>query len=213
MNTKLETLFSPMQLGGHVGLDFINTVQSRRADPLVEFLPSYDHLLAWCWRTGLITETQIERLYTTAQQQTVAAQAAWQFALEVREMMYRIFSTFIAQSSFKSADLPQFNAVLSKLLPYLRLEARTDSCVWGWEDDEQHLERVLLPIVTATADLLTSDKVKQVRQCPNCGWLFLDTSRNHSRRWCSMEFCGSKMKSRRQYERKREHVHKKASRP
>jgi predicted RNA-binding Zn ribbon-like protein len=53
--------------------------------------------------------------------------------------------------------------------------------------------------------LLTSDKLSRVRQCQgeNCTWLFLDTSKNHTRRWCEMKVCGNRVKARRHYERKR----------
>jgi predicted RNA-binding Zn ribbon-like protein len=58
-------------------------------------------------------------------------------------------------------------------------------------------------VVLAASELLTSDEMARVKRCPGCGWLFLDTSRNGMRRWCSMEDCGSEAKSKRQYERKR----------
>jgi len=47
--------------------------------------------------------------------------------------------------------------------------------------------------------LTSSQRLNQVRQCrgDNCGWLFVDGSKNHSRRWCDMRDCGNRAKVRR----------------
>jgi len=67
------------------------------------------------------------------------------------------------------------------------------------------LERINWLIVRSAADLLTSDKLHDVRACSaeDCRWLFLDISKNHSRRWCDMETCGNQAKARRHYRRKK----------
>jgi predicted RNA-binding Zn ribbon-like protein len=49
--------------------------------------------------------------------------------------------------------------------------------------------------------LLTQGQLDRLGECPSCGWLFLDTSKNRRRRWCSMATCGSRDKARRYYER------------
>ncbi|MCB0153982.1 MAG: CGNR zinc finger domain-containing protein, partial [Anaerolineae bacterium] len=56
----------------------------------------------------------------------------------------------------------------------------------------------------SAAELLTSDRLNRVGQCAgeSCGWLFLDTTRNHSRRWCEMEHCGNRAKAKRHYRRR-----------
>jgi predicted RNA-binding Zn ribbon-like protein len=62
---------------------------------------------------------------------------------------------------------------------------------------------MLWPIASSAADLLTSERLKKVRLCEakTCTWLFLDESRNHSRRWCDMKVCGNREKARRHYQR------------
>jgi predicted RNA-binding Zn ribbon-like protein len=76
---------------------------------------------------------------------------------------------------------------------------------WDWAGAEDALDQMLWPVVHDAAGLLTSEELDRVGQCDDdrCGWLFLDTSRNRSRRWCSMEDCGNRAKARRYYERKR----------
>jgi predicted RNA-binding Zn ribbon-like protein len=78
----------------------------------------------------------------------------------------------------------------------------------GWADEDL-LDSVLWPVVQATVELLTSPDAERVRICEavlakECDWLFLDLSRNHSRRWCSMKDCGNRAKARRHYQRKRQ---------
>jgi predicted RNA-binding Zn ribbon-like protein len=201
MNEALDTLQLPLQLGGHAALDFVNTLVFRRQEGEIEYLSSYPHLLAWCEKNNLLTDAQANRLYAAAQARPDNADSALHVGQSVRDMLYIIFTTYLENHTLQALDLAPLNELLARLMPYRRLEINGEVCAWGWEDDPEHLERLLLPIVSAAADLLTSDPLKRLRQCPNCGWLFLDTSRNHSRRWCSMDFCGSKMKSRRQYER------------
>jgi predicted RNA-binding Zn ribbon-like protein len=80
-----------------------------------------------------------------------------------------------------------------------------EGLAWDWACAEDALDRVLWPVVHDAAGLLTSQELKRVKKCADerCGWLFFDTSRNHSRRWCSMESCGNRAKARRHYERQR----------
>jgi predicted RNA-binding Zn ribbon-like protein len=76
---------------------------------------------------------------------------------------------------------------------------------WSWAADEGGLDRMLWPIARSAADLLTSPELGSVRRCARegCDWLFVDRSKNHSRRWCSMSLCGSRVKARRYYRRTR----------
>jgi predicted RNA-binding Zn ribbon-like protein len=78
---------------------------------------------------------------------------------------------------------------------------------WGWDEESDSLTKVLWPVAKAAADLLTSEghALKRLHQCAasDCGWLFIDMSRNHSRRWCDMSNCGNVAKARRHYHRKK----------
>ncbi|HSH12932.1 MAG TPA: CGNR zinc finger domain-containing protein, partial [Desulfurivibrionaceae bacterium] len=89
-------------------------------------------------------------------------------------------------------------------LAQARLVPGEDHFEWGWSD-AGGLRRLLWPIVRSAAELLTSEKLERVGQCAgdSCGWLFLDTSRNRSRRWCEMEHCGNRAKARRHYRRQK----------
>jgi predicted RNA-binding Zn ribbon-like protein len=75
---------------------------------------------------------------------------------------------------------------------------------WEWKCSRgEMIGWVLWPIALSAADLLASEKLGSVRRCAgdNCAWLFLDESRNHSRRWCDMKICGNRQKARRHYKK------------
>ncbi len=198
----LEAYRFPIRVGGNLCLDFTNTVEYRGSEQCLEFLRSYTSVLAWCWRNQLVNDAEMERLNALSLDRSAEAEAAFQAALDLRETIHRLCQAVISSDSPAAADLDFLNQLLASLQPQRRLEANEQGFTWAWMQSDD-LAHILAPVALAAADLLTSDELQRVRQCPNCGWLFVDTSRNHSRRWCSMDFCGSKIKSRRQYERRK----------
>ena len=101
-------------------------------------------------------------------------------------------------------ELADLNAALSKALGQLELVPRAADDVdggalrWGWRDANERLDSVLWPVLRAAGDLLASDESARIRECggDDCGWMYVDRSRNGLRRWCQMEVCGTKEKSR-----------------
>jgi predicted RNA-binding Zn ribbon-like protein len=124
--------------------------------------------------------------------------------LALRDMLHRIFTAVAGQQAPPPADLAALNSLLSRTLPHLRLIPSGKSFAWIWAKVETDLEQVFWPVAYSAAELLTSEKLARLGQCAgeDCGWLFLDTSRNHSRRWCEMKHCGNRVKARRHYRRK-----------
>jgi predicted RNA-binding Zn ribbon-like protein len=87
-----------------------------------------------------------------------------------------------------------------------RLASTPAGLAWDWRLDPSRLDHPLGPIAWSTADLLTSPEAHRLSLCAadDCGWLFIDSSRNHSRRWCDMADCGNRAKVRRFRSRRRE---------
>jgi len=77
---------------------------------------------------------------------------------------------------------------------------------WGWDFYQAALDDIIWPVVRSAADLLTSDTLPMLRICAadDCQWLFMDTSKNQTRRWCNMKSCGNRAKARRHIERKKQ---------
>jgi predicted RNA-binding Zn ribbon-like protein len=154
---------------------------------------------------GFLNDRQAEHLLEEARRRPTEAVAMHQRALVLREAIYRIFSAISAGCPAGEDDLALLNDELSHGLARSRIVPSQEGYAWDWIGEEDALDRMLWPVVRDAADLLTSEDLLRVGQCADerCGWLFLDTSRNRSRRWCSMEDCGNRAKARRHYRRSR----------
>jgi predicted RNA-binding Zn ribbon-like protein len=189
-----------------LGLDFANTLNSRLTAHPQELLNSYADLVAWSQQARILTAREAEHLGQQATRRTTEAMSAYEHTIVLREAIYRIFSAVAGERSAPAADLERLNAILSDALALLRIVATGNGFAWAWTGPEDALDRVLWPIALSAAALLTSSELKTVRECaaPNCSWLFLDTTRNRSRRWCDMKVCGNRAKAHRHYERKKQ---------
>jgi predicted RNA-binding Zn ribbon-like protein len=193
---------------GHPSLEFTNTVRNHASDQPGETLFKYDDILAWAKRVGLLREEQVDRLMHQAARQPAEAARVFAAALELREAMYRIV---IAQTRGKSPpkeDLAILNAVLSHLTNGAQVVYHTGKFEWRWNFDETALEVPLWLLALSAVDLMTSEYYERVGQCADvdgCGWLFVDTSKNHSRRWCDINDCGNRAKQRRYQKRAQKH--------
>lgn len=191
---------------GWLCLDFANTLDWHASDHPEERLNSYSDLVAWSERAGLLTAPEAQRLLRRAEGHPADATGVLKSAIALREVIYRIFSAVAHGRAPEAVDLVSLNAALPEALCRSRIVRLEDKFTWDWADVEDALDCMLWPVAWSAADLLTSEDVHRVGECADdrgCGWLFLDLSRNHSRRWCDMKDCGNRAKARRHYERKR----------
>jgi predicted RNA-binding Zn ribbon-like protein len=195
-------------IGGDLSLDFINTVSDHDTENLKEHLHSYAALLAWARHTGILTSAMALRLQRRAGREPAEAQSILERAITLRESLYRIVMAAAAGEKAVPADLEVLNLNLAHALPHARVVYAPEGMTWAWEHSEDALDQVLWPIARSAANLLTSDRVGRVRECNSdtCGWLFVDASKNHSRRWCSMSDCGNRAKASRFYKRKHSEI-------
>ena len=189
--------------GGRLCLDFANTRGQRTG----EHLNAYADLLAFARQSGLLTRAEDQRLQSLARRKPAEADGVLVRARSLRDALYRIFSTIAAGRGPRDADMDHFNTQLLETLRHARVLPSADGFAWGWAGGlGGALEAPLWPIVRSAADLLTSAvELDKVRECSagNCAWLFMDTSKNRSRQWCSMQSCGNREKARRHYGRVR----------
>jgi len=190
--------------GGRLCLDFVNTVNGSRARP-TERLRAYDDLASWGRQAKAFGEHDARRLFAQAQRRPRDAAAALAEALRLREALFRILAARVDLRAPDPPDMELVNGVLSKALVHQRVVKTPGGFAWGWADDAGRLDRVLWPVVRSAADLLTSPDLSRVRRCAgaNCDWLFMDMSRNQTRRWCNMQECGNRAKAKRYYQRHR----------
>lgn len=186
-------------------LDFTNTLNDRANGHPRELLNSYRDFVSWSEQARLLTEAGAKRLLVEAEQHPERVLAVFQRTIEVREAMFRLFLALSEEAMPQESDLALLNEALSEAMAQARIVHSREGFRWDWAGEEDALARPLWPVVRAAADLLTSAELRRVRVCAaeDCGWLFLDTSKNRSRRWCDMDTCGNRAKARKHYERKR----------
>jgi predicted RNA-binding Zn ribbon-like protein len=191
--------------GGSICVDFVNTVDNRGTAHAVEYFTSYADVVAWGHHTGLVSEERAWRLLAEAERHPKLAHAVWTHVVTLREALYRTFLAAAEGAPAAAADVDAINEALSNAMARARLIPADDGYVWAWEEDDTALDAPLWPVVRSAAELLTSAELHRVHLCSgeDCGWLFLDTSKNRSRRWCAMEGCGNRAKARRHYQRTR----------
>jgi len=195
--------------GGVVCLDFVNTAGSRLTDRPSEYLLSYEDLLDWGRQAGLLAPEKTEDLSRQAALDPEGARETLSRALALREAIHRLISRAVAGEAKDESDLSALNRELSIALSRLRVIPAGGAYGWGWnrsqDDGGALLDGPLWPVAQSAAELLTSPKLARVKVCAGegCGWVFLDESRNGSRRWCDSRDCGNRERVRRHLARKR----------
>ena len=194
-------------VAGHLALDFANTLDYRYdPDRLIDLLPSYERFLAFCRQSGVITAAQMRKLLGGLSE--FESQRVLKEVIEFREALYFLTLSAVQGRRPDESHLRVLNRILS--------EARAlDEVVWhkrrfvrSFRDVTERPDGPLRQVVHAAVVLITSSDIDNVRECSEktCRWLFLDRSRNHSRRWCDMQLCGNRSKAKRFYARTRSNV-------
>jgi predicted RNA-binding Zn ribbon-like protein len=191
-------------IAGNVCLDFINTLDDRPGAEPKELLTHYTDLVRFAEDSGLIDAGMVDYLFEHSHVAPEKMQEALRKAIELREAMHQVFSAIVNKSSVPFAALAILNGYIQEAAGQARLLQVNGRFEWRF-DFLTSLGSLRWPIARAAADLLASPDLAFVRACSSatCQWLFLDTSKNHHRRWCSMKQCGNREKVRRFYARRR----------
>lgn len=206
-------------LGGVLCLDFANTLEPRGGPPPIEVPPevdlrdeltSYDDLVGWAAHKGALSAEEGARLLAAAGMDPDGARLALTRAHALRDVVYRAFWAISQGESPAEEDLADIMREYADATAHGRLVDTGDGIDWRWPESGEVLARPLWPVARSAVDLLASGERHRIKVCPgpgrpplSCAWLFLDTTRNASRRWCSMSDCGAATKIRLQTERRR----------
>jgi predicted RNA-binding Zn ribbon-like protein len=201
MTESTRTLEALELVGGVLCLDFVNTVNSR-VDTEHEYLMQYSDLVEWSNKVGILSPAQTSQLQKRAKQNAAHAEEALQSAQTLRELLYRLFSNSVRGSEPNKKDMETFVSTYGEAISHGQLLKEDNHYRTTWNVGET-FDAVLWPVVHSAGEMLLSDELGHVKECPSCGWLFLDTSKNQSRRWCSMNTCGARDKMRRYHKRQR----------
>lgn len=200
-------------VGSRVCLDFCNTVDERPGfltkapGSPAELLHSYESLIAWSLQAKLISAGESKRLREFSARHPIPAQRALEKALRVREIMFNTFLPLVLEERVSSASLEPLNKLLGEL-PGRRVTAAHDGLEMGWNLPGDDALAMLPAVIWDASMLLCLPLHGRLRVCAadDCGWLFLDTSKNGKRRWCDMSDCGNRAKAKTFYEQHRDTI-------
>jgi predicted RNA-binding Zn ribbon-like protein len=198
--------FSPFSfIAGALCLDFVNTVGARICEQPRDKLRSFADLVRWSKEAELIPEGEALELLAYSEANSSSATKILEKAKELREALFRIFDALGRKETPAAADIATLNETLRALPVQLEICAQGRDFRCERRSAQVDNDRLLAPIAWSAADLLASGQLHHVRRCADeeCGWLFVDTTKNHSRRWCAMSDCGSHAKAKRYYHRKK----------
>src|SRR5579884_314671 len=198
-------------VGGLLCLDFVNTVGARVRAPgrqrsrdyagriLREKLATYADLARWGVAAGALRASDGRALARRAAANEREAKRALTRAVTFREALYRVLKSVVEQWTPAKYDVEIVNGALAVARGRQSLSWRGAGFRWTTDTERDALDRVLHAVALSAAELLSSDDPQRVRQCggAECGWLFLDRSRNRSRQWCDMKDCGNRAKVKR----------------
>ncbi len=185
-------------IGGRLCLDFVNTVGGRdHAGAVIrDKIATYEDLLAWTVLAGSVDLRRAGVLARLAAREAREAANVLARAIQLREALYRIFKCAIEGWRPRAADADVLRDELSIARARQRLSAHGGRFLWTFPERLTALDSILWPVPLSAAELFTSGELSRLGQCggDECGWLFLDTSRNHRRQWCDMQDCGNRAK-------------------
>lgn len=175
-------------VGNAACLDFANSLDAR-PEPSRDWLAEPGGLQAWAVHAGIPHPGSGVDLRPAARQ--------------LRDAVYQVFSAVAARHHPPEPALAGVTAVAAEGLTVATLRpvdpgrgGSSYTLAWTPADGDR---QVLWAIADSALGLLRGGPLERIGECPSCGWLFLDTSRNGRRRWCSMAMCGNSVKSARHY--------------
>jgi predicted RNA-binding Zn ribbon-like protein len=185
-------------VAAHPALDFINTLDWRfRPTGPEELLQTYGDLVHFTEQSNLLTPTQTQNLLRTVPNRKAAKVLT--SSIELREALVETFYSILDGHTPAATQLKTLERYFQAARLQQKLQWEDPHLEWSFAEAENSAELPLWLLALSASDLITSEAMSRVRACDNleCRWLFLDTSKNHTKRWCDMKLCGNRIKARR----------------
>jgi predicted RNA-binding Zn ribbon-like protein len=192
-----DSIYDLRLVADRPSLNFANTIDPRQGSGAIDYLQTYTDLAVWGVRAGVVSQATASRLMSLARRNSAKAKEALKNARQLRESIYRVFSGLAVHRHASASDLALLSAAFHEALGRAQLEQHGRSFRWRLDND---LELISWKVARDAVGLLESGLLDRVKRCPgnkDCGWVFLDMSKNSIRRWCSMAGCGNRAKARR----------------
>lgn len=177
--------------GNHLCLNFINTIHNRYVDEPQDYIINQTTWQQWLQRVGLCTDVLVSESH--------------HFDVEslrqLRALLYRVFYGVIYGNTPTKKDMTALNRQMLKLRKATTINFENGIPTEHIKIDDEDLNSYLLFIIEAAHQLLFFEDISRIKECRNCGWLFLDKSKAGKRKWCNMKTCGNEVKARRHYQK------------
>ena len=186
-------------VAGDPALDFANTVSWRSTGRELDHLQVPEHLLEWGAHAGLLAPARLYEARAALSRSPASGHRLLREAVRLRDAIHEAGSAIAAGEQAADESLAVILRAAAFALPGARL-ARAGADRYGLDFGDAAAGADLPGRVAwSMLDLLRSDRLPSLKRCPahGCGWLFLDTTRNRSRRWCDMASCGNRAKAER----------------
>ncbi|MBK1439608.1 CGNR zinc finger domain-containing protein [Parapedobacter sp. ISTM3] len=184
--------------------NFVNTVSYWTRADRHDYLGSYGDFLDWCRKLEVSSPERLDVLNRLALEQPGEAERALHQIKEIRGLLHGFISAVARQDEEEQANLlPAVNRLLAEGSSKQRLLYTGDRFVLDQSEAPDDLLAPVWKTIRSLADLLTQHGLERIKECPRCGWVFLDETKNGRRRWCNPQYCGSTDKMMRYNERKR----------
>jgi len=188
----------------HTAITFNNTTSWTGDGLSNDRLETFPDLMRWCEANGFFDAAEVVALAERAESDPWLAATVLGQARELRSVLHQILAALAGKREPEPLALRTLNQALRSAAGQLALTWHGGRPAWGHQG-EVAPETIVHRIAWAAAQFITSPELGRLGLCanPECGWMFLDSTRNHSRRWCSMQDCGSRAKARRYYRRRK----------
>ena len=181
-------------IGGDAVLDFLNTIHDWTAPEPRDYVPTFAEAVRFAEAAGVLTRAEAGRLTTAP-----FGSAELRRLRDLRALLERIFRAAVSGRAPTAYDLAALAEETAAAARTVRLRSERGRVVRAIDPRTTGAATLSARLAEGAVALLTSDRLARVGTCPSCGWFYLDTTKNRSRRWCSMAMCGNSAKSRSYY--------------
>ena len=186
-------------VGGELALDFANTSSGRGWREHQEHLRSCGDIVDWAARARVLSPDEADGLREATRADPDLGRGLFDAALALREDVYALSSEIAAGRAAPPEHTERLTQTHAHFLARAQLAPVGGNFAWNWSTKNAPIEAVLGRISLSALTILLQADLTRIKQCPGdkCGWLFLDATKNKSRRWCEMEICGNRAKQKR----------------
>lgn len=198
--TDFQSAFAALsaQVGGDLALDLANTIDFRGTAKAVDHIASLEGVLAWSVKAGVIDLDAAELFGLEASKNQSVTDRLVTDISHLRDAIFHVGSAVADGTEPPEEHLKILHNCAHAALGAARLHPGAGrKATINFEGGDCYAA-IIGPVAWAALQLFTSDRIDRLKQCPpdDCRWLFLDQTKNKSRRWCEMATCGNRAKAR-----------------